>query len=145
MAVRIGVLQEKLFIVQMKGIVTIEETLEFDKFCINKLNSTSEDVCHFVFDAQQATSIPSMWEQTKLKAGRHHKVGRTILIGYDSKILRFIASVALQVFGLPFHFSDSIADAGNFIHTVLPEIEGFTSFADVQWEHMITWDTEGDV
>ncbi len=103
-----------------------EELADFDDRVLAALDGTKAPLVHGIHDYSEAEAMPPIQELSKLKSGRHPKVGWVIVIGLDNRLFKFFVSTTLQIFRVRIRFMDDIASALAFLQDIdssLPDLK----------------------
>ncbi|MBN8635535.1 MAG: hypothetical protein J0M07_09460 [Anaerolineae bacterium] len=102
-----------------------DELPDFDERVLATIDQVSGSLLHGIHDYSEVETMPRIQDLSKLKSGRHPKIGWVVVIGLDDRLLKFFVSTTLQIFGVRIRFMDNMEAALAFLQEVdstLPDL-----------------------
>ncbi len=102
-----------------------DELPDFDNRVLAALDQVSTSLLHGIHDYSEVETMPRIQDLTKLKSGRHPKIGWVVIVGLNDRLLKFFVSTTLQIFGARIRFMDDMDSALKFLQQIdstLPDL-----------------------
>jgi hypothetical protein len=115
---------ERVYYLHVQGIFSDAELSIVDAEIFALMEQSTVPLVHFVVNQQQLSQLPSIQSQSKLKIGRHPKLGWVLVIG-DNKLMQFLSTVVAGIFKARLRYFATFAEAVAFLQhvdTTLPDL-----------------------
>jgi hypothetical protein len=121
----VSYIPERVIYIYTDGIVSNDEFFDMDAACGQLLDHSAAPLVHFIFDQQTMAKMPPIQVQSKVKSGRHPRLGWLILISQDNVLNRFVSVVVTNLFKVRLRYVSTFTDAVQFLQyvdTTLPDL-----------------------
>lgn len=126
---------------RMSGDWTGETVREFDTAVIAMVEQAEAQApqMHAIYDPHAVRNLAALKDYLLLQSSKHPNAGWTVMVGVESKEMKFVISTAIQLLKLRAHFVATLEDALAFLQKVdqtLPPLD-----RDAVWAKISTLDT----
>ncbi len=112
-------LEDRVIIHRNVGDITIDEMIEIDGPLNAMLDAALDHPIHMVVVANPHGKAPlSLNAFMAATWPRHRRLGWTVVVGLENKVLQFVAGTAAQIAGMKATFVDGVINAALFLRDV---------------------------
>lgn len=123
--------QDQVAVMQLIGETKQAELLRASEILYDWYEDCPNDKIHLLVDETHLTQLPNLAGLTNVKM--HPKRGWVIVVAVPNQILKFLASVAIQISQMEVKFVDTFAEANTLLKRVDPRLSHLPQPNEIIW------------